>query len=247
MTEMKVPVAVITGAARRIGATIATQLHANGYHIVLHYHHSKETAELLAATLNKQRHNSVICINADLAVTHQLTTIIDSAIKRWGRVDVLVNNASGFFPTPVGNATEQQWDELFASNAKAPFFLSQIAMPFLRKTSGNIINIIDIHAEHTYANYSIYCAAKAALYSLTKNLARDLAPEVRVNGISPGPTIWPEGENALSPEKQILALQRQPLKRLAAPEDIAKTALFLLNTNSLTGEVIHVDAGRCLV
>jgi pteridine reductase len=247
MPEKAVPVALVTGAARRIGAAIVRELHQHGYHLVLHYYQSNREAEIIATELNLIRANSVAILNADLRNIAQLPLLIKSAVKQWGRLDVLINNASSFYATPIGKITEQQWDELFATNAKAPFFLCQAALPYLHITQGNIINIIDIHAQHTYLHYSVYASAKAALYSLTKNMARELAPNIRVNGISPGPSIWPEGNNALSEEKKARVLERQPLKHLADPKDIAKAALFLLQNFSVTGEVIRVDAGRALI
>jgi pteridine reductase len=247
MPEIAVPVALVTGAARRIGAAIVRELHQRGYHIVLHFFQSKRDAEIIAAELNQIRANSVVIVNADLRNVAHLPLLIQNAVKPWGRLDVLINNASEFYTTPIGNVSEQQWDALFATNVKAPFFLCQAALPYLQNTQGNIINIIDIHAQHTYLHYSIYCSAKAALYSLTKNMARELAPTIRVNGISPGPSIWPEGDNALSEEKKTRVLERQPLKHLAHPLDIAKAAIFLLQNLSITGEVIRVDAGRALI
>lgn len=247
MTEIVAPVALVTGAARRIGAAIVKALHAKGYRIVLHYHQSRQEAETLATTLNQIRPDSVITVSADLILISKLNDLINLPINHWGRLDVLVNNASGYFSTPVGKITEQQWDELFASNAKAPFFLSQTALPYLRKTKGSIVNIIDIHSAHTYLNHSIYCSAKAALHSLTKNLAREFAPDIRVNGVSPGPSVWPEGENALSKEKQVTIIERQPLKRLADLHDIAKAVVFFIENQSITGQILAVDGGRSLI
>ncbi|NJN46316.1 MAG: pteridine reductase [Candidatus Competibacteraceae bacterium] len=237
--------ALITGSAQRIGAVIARTLHQAGMNIALHYRSSKQAAETLSAELNTLRPGSVLLLQADLQDTGHLATLVEQAASRWHGLDLLVNNASSFYPTPLENATEAQWDELFASNLKAPFFLAQAATPYLRKKQGNIINMADIHAQHPLRQHTIYCAAKAGLVMLTQSLARELAPAVRVNAIAPGAILWPEqGANETT---QANILSRIALQRAGTPEEIAQTVLFLIRAGSyITGQVIAVDGGRTL-
>ena len=238
-------VALITGAAHRIGAEMARQLHSKGMNIALHYRHSKQPAETLAAELNNQRPDSVILIQADLLETKSLPDVIAEACKPWQRLDVLINNASTFYPTEIGAATEDDWDDLIGSNLKAPFFLAQAAAPELTKHSGCIINIIDIHSQRPMKGYPIYSAAKAGLAMLTMSLARELGPAVRVNGVAPGAILWPEHE--LDDQAKNEILDRTALKRQGSPEDIAKTALFLIqDADYISGQIINVDGGRTL-
>ncbi len=244
-TDLTEEVALITGAAHRIGAEIARQLHRAGMNIALHYRHSKDKAETLAAELNKQRPDSVILIQADLLKTKTLPEVIAAASKPWQRLDVLINNASTFYPTEIGKATEEDWDDLIGSNLKAPFFLAQAAAPELTKHNGCIINIIDIHSQRPMKGFPIYSAAKAGLAMLTMSLARELGPDVRVNGVAPGAILWPEHE--LEPQAKNEILDRTALKRQGAPEDIAKTALFLIrDADYISGQIINVDGGRTL-
>lgn len=184
--------ALVTGAARRIGAEIVRRLHAAGYHIVLHYHRSAADAEALCRELNAVREDSVHLLQADLRETGGLNDFVQRAAAVWGGLDVLVNNASAFYPTPLGTVTEDQWNDLLGSNLKAPFFLVQTAAPYLRERKGCIVNIGDIHADRPLENYTVYCVAKAGLAAMTRALAKELAPDIRVNGVAPGAILWPE-------------------------------------------------------
>lgn len=238
-------VALITGAARRIGAAIARRLHGDGYDLALHYRSSHADMEALLAELNAKRPGSVIALQADLAAFDRLPELIAKTVGRFGRLDALINNASGFYPTPIGSAAPAQWDELFASNARAPLFLAQAAAPHLRASRGGIVNLGDIHGEKPLANHPIYCMAKAALLMLSKSLALDLAPHVRVNAIAPGAILWPEGHADEAAQSAILA--HTPLLRLGTPEEIAGVVSWLLGDASyVTGQTIHVDGGRHL-
>ncbi len=238
-------VALITGAAHRIGAEIARTLHAAGMNIALHYRSSSQNADKLAAELNAVRANSVQLVQGDLLNLNDLTRIVEEATIAWQRLDVLINNASTFYPTEVGSATEEQWNDLMGTNLKAPFFLSQAAYPHLKQTHGCIVNIVDIHAQRPMKGFPIYSAAKAGLQMMTMSLARELGPEVRVNGVAPGAILWPEHEMDDSTKADILG--RTALKRQGSPQDIAKTALFLIkDADYISGQVISVDGGRSL-
>jgi len=240
------PVALITGAARRIGKVIAQHLHAANYNLVLHYRHSSNEMNELYDELEPKRPGSIFTISADLANIDQLPSIIERGFERFGRLDALINNASGFYPTPIGTITATQWNELFASNAQAPLFLSQAAAPFLKLTQGSIVNMVDIYAENPLSGHTVYCMAKAALRMMTLSLARELAPEIRVNGIAPGAVLWPEGTDKSYADKQKM-IAATPLKRLGSAEDIAKATLYLLHDAPfVTGEIIHLDGGRRL-
>ena len=236
-------VALITGAARRIGAAIARRLHADGYDLALHYRSSKAEMDALLDELNTARQDSVIALQADLAQFDRLPELVARTVGRFGRMDALVNNASGFYPTPMGSATPAQWDELFASNARAPFFLAQAAAPHLRAARGGIVNLGDIHGEKPLAHHPIYCMAKAALLMLNKSLALELAPEVRVNAIAPGAILWPDHPTDEAAQAAILA--RTPLPRMGSTEEIAAAVSWLLNEASyVTGQTLHIDGGR---
>jgi len=227
-------VVLITGAAHRIGATTARMLHAEGLNILLHYRNSR----------NAIRADSVHLIQADLHDTAKLPALIEQAIQIWGRLDVLINNASSFYATPIGTVTETQWEDLIGSNLKAPFFLSQAAAPYLRQQHGCIVSIVDIHAERPLKEFPVYSMAKAGLVMLTKSLACELGPEVRVNAVAPGAILWPEnlGEN----EKQKI-ISRTFLKRQGAPDDIARAILYLIrDAGYMSGQVLTVDGGRSL-
>jgi pteridine reductase len=237
-------VVLITGAAHRIGATTARMLHAEGMNILLHYRNSRDAAETLQTELNAIRTDSVQLIQADLHDTANLPALVEQAINIWGRLDVLINNASSFYSTPIGTVTETQWDDLIGSNLKAPFFLSQAAAPYLRQQQGCIISIVDIHAERPLKEFPVYSMAKAGLVMLTKSLACELGPEVRVNAVAPGAILWPEnlGEN----EKQKI-ISRTFLKRQGAPDDIARAILYLIrDAGYMSGQVLTVDGGRSL-
>lgn len=240
------PVALVTGAARRIGATIARHLHAAGYDVALHYRSSSADVETLMAELERGRMESTLALQADLADVDALAPLIVSVIERFGRLDALVNNASAFYPTPVGAATPQQWDELFGANARAPFFLAQAAAPHLAAHGGAIVNLIDIYAERPLPDHAIYCMSKAALALMTKALARDLAPTVRVNGVAPGAVLWPDAGKTAA--EQAAMIERTPLKRTGTPDDVASAVLWLVrDATFVTGEIVRVDGGRHIV
>ncbi|MHB1059411.1 MAG: pteridine reductase [Rhodanobacter sp.] len=239
------PVALITGAGRRVGAVIARTLHAAGYDLALHYRHSADDARALADELESGRSGSTLLLQAELADLPALPAMIGQLLAHYGRLDALVNNASAFFPTPLGTATPQQWNELFASNAQAPFFLSQAAIPALRAARGGIVNLIDIYAERPLAQHAVYCMAKAAHAAMTRSLALELGPEIRVNGVSPGAVMWPSDGKPYDDQQAMLA--RTPLQRAGAPEDVAGAVLWLLrDAPFVTGQIIRVDGGRTL-
>lgn len=239
------PVALITGAARRVGADIARTLHAAGYDVALHCRRSTTEAATLADELENRRPGSTLVLRAELADLDALPALIDAAVARFGRLDALINNASAFYPTPVGTATAAQWNELFASNAQAPFFLAQAAAPALREAQGAIVNLVDIYAERPLADHPIYCMAKAALAAMTRSLALDLAPAVRVNGIAPGAVMWPSDGKPYDDQQAMLA--RTPLKRAGSPQDVADAVLWLLRgAPFVTGQILRIDGGRTL-
>jgi pteridine reductase len=243
---MSTPVALITGAGRRIGAAIAQALHSRGYRVILHYRESATEARELAQSLNSERADSAKCLQADLNAHKQVTQLAQEALTLWDRVDLLVNNASSFYPTPLGTATEQQWNDLMASNLKAPFFLSQALAEALAENEGSIINIADIHGERPMPKHSIYSIAKAGNMMLTKTLAMELAPKVRVNGIAPGAVLWPENA-AGGLEEQPHALENIPMQTLGGAESIANAVLYLAQEPSyVTGHILTVDGGRSL-
>lgn len=239
-------VVLITGAARRLGAATARELHARGWRVLVHHRDSANPAEALAAELNGRRPDSCRVIAADLARDDDIARLAASAMAAWNRVDALVNNASSFYPTPVGESTPGQWDDLFASNARAPFFLAQALLPSLRARRGSIIGLLDIHAERALRGHTLYCMAKAAHAMLIESLAKELAPDIRVNGIAPGAILWPaKGDPDAAAQKRIL--DGIPLARLGTPQDIARTIAFLLeDAPYLTGQIISVDGGRRL-
>lgn len=238
-------VVLITGAAHRIGATTARLLHATGANIVLHYRASRKGALALQEELNAQRENSVILVQADLLQTEKLTALVREAKEAWGRLDVLVNNASTFYPTAIGEVGENEWNDLIGSNLKAPFFLAQAAAPHLKRARGCIVNIVDIHADRPLRGHPVYSIAKAGLVMLTKALAGELGPEVRVNAIAPGAILWPENDMDEVTKQRIVS--RTFLKRQGTPNDIAKAALFLIRDADYTsGQVLTIDGGRSL-
>jgi len=238
-------VILVTGAARRIGAAIVTCLHANGARVAIHYRSSGDEAESLASRLNGVRARSALAVQSDLLDVNSLPSLIAAVIDWGGRLDGLVNSASNFYPTPVGNIDEEQWDELVGSNLKAPLFLSQAAASHLCDSSGAIVNIVDIHAQRPLRDHSVYGSAKAGLAMLTRSLAKDLAPEVRVNGVAPGAILWPE--NGMTESVQQSILDQIPLQRAGTPEDIAGCVLYLLrDATYVTGQIIPVDGGRSI-
>jgi len=239
------PVALITGAARRLGAAIARHLHGAGYDLALHYRGSAVEMRALAAELDASRAGSVLTLQADLAEFDRIPELVAQAIGRFGRLDALVNNASGFAPTPIGATTPAQWEALFAANARAPFFLAQAAAPHLAAARGAIVNLADIYAERPLRGHTVYCMAKAALVMATKSLALELAPDVRVNAIAPGAILWAEHDSSDAKKSALLA--RTPLARTGTPEEVAEAVRWLLQDATYsTGQVVRLDGGRLL-
>jgi pteridine reductase len=238
-------VALVTGAALRIGAAIASELHANGANVAIHYRGSADAAKKLADDLNAVRPASAATFQADLNATRELPELVAAVCDWGGRLDILINNASSFYPTPPGEITEANWDDLIGSNLKAPLFLSQAAIAQLRKQRGVIINIVDVHAQRPLKNHAVYGSAKAGLAMLTRSLAKDLAPDIRVNGVSPGAILWPE--NDMSDAVKDTILQQIPMQRAGEPRDIAGCVLYLVQDASyVTGQIISVDGGRSI-
>ncbi|MGR9013008.1 MAG: pteridine reductase [Gammaproteobacteria bacterium] len=236
---------LITGAAKRIGAACARLLHSEGCNVFLHYRSSAAEAEQLCDELNRIRPGSARIMQADLLNMSELEALVEEAETAWGGIDVLVNNASSFYPTAVGNTTEAQWDELLGSNLKAPFFLAQALAKTIADNKGCIVNIVDIHAERGLSGYPVYSIAKAGLAAMTKVLAKELGPAVRVNGVAPGAILWPD--NDLSESAKMEILQRVTLKRSGEPIEIAKAVLFLIkDADYITGQIVTVDGGRTL-
>ncbi|UJP05969.1 MAG: pteridine reductase [Nitrosomonas sp.] len=244
---MQNQVILVTGGAKRVGASICRRLHALGARLIVHYRSSFAEAKALQDELNRIRPDSAGLVQGDLLDTELLPELIEKAAQRYDRLDVLINNASSFFPTSLQHCNLDNWNDLIGSNLRAPLFLSQAAAPHLRKHSGCIVNIIDIHTERPLKNYVIYNAAKGGLQSLTKSLAVEMAPEVRVNGVSPGAILWPE-ENEWNDEAARQAIIANTLlKRCGEPDDIAKTVQFLIaDAPYITGQIIAVDGGRSI-
>ena len=235
--------ALITGAARRVGATIARKLHAAGANIVLHYRSSAEPAEALAGELNEVRPNSVVLVEADLLDPSQLQALPAIATSNFGTLDILVNNASTFYPTPMGDITEIDWNDLIGTNLKAPLFLSQAASTALRISNGLIVNIADIHGTRPLSRHPVYSIAKAGVIMLTQSLARELGPSIRVNAVAPGPVMWPE--DGMDKELQAKSVDRTALKRPGSPDDVARAVLFFATEAPyITGQILAVDGGR---
>lgn len=240
-------VVLITGGARRVGAAISRALHAGGANLMIHYRRSVAEARALQAELNATRTDSVALVQADLLNPGALTPLVLETVSRFGRLDVLINNASSFFPTPVGEITAENWDDLVGTNLKIPLFLSQAAAPHLRKSGGSIINIIDIHADRPMKNHVVYSTAKGGLVTLTRSLAAELGPEIRVNGLSPGPILWPEDERWSDELARQRIVNQTLLKRVGEPGDVARAARFLVyDAPYITGQIIAVDGGRSI-
>ncbi len=238
---------LVTGAARRIGAAIARRLHAEGASLVLHCHRSRSEAQGLAQALNAARAGSCAVVEADLNRTEALPRLAEDAARAFGRLDALVNNASSFYPTPFGLIEAAQWDDLVGTNLRAPLFLAQAAAGALREARGAIVNIVDIHAERPLDDYLVYTVAKAGLAALTRSLAVEMAPEVRVNGVAPGAILWPEDERRFPAEERIRIVGQTPLERIGSPEDVAGAVKYLLfDAPFVTGEILRVDGGRSL-
>lgn len=242
------PTALVTGGAQRIGAAIVRELHRRGFTIALHYRSSADAAEALADSLNRERPDSCRCYRADLTSLGEIEALaakVSTHLKTG--LQLLVNNASSFEPTPFGEAQEADFDAMLASNLKGPFFLTQALLPLLRTGQGNIVNIIDTHVQRPLNRFSAYCAAKAGLESLTRSLALELGPDIRVNGVAPGAILWPEDDTAYDSASREAMLARTPLQRLGDPEDIARAVAFLATEAPfITGQVIAVDGGRLL-
>jgi pteridine reductase len=237
--------ALITGGARRVGAQIVRTFHAAGANVVIHCHRSRAQADALAAELQTARAGSVLVVTADLLDVLQLPALVRATCDRFASLDILVNNASTFYPTLLGSITAQQWDDLLGSNLRAPTFLSQAAAPQLRRAKGLVLNMVDIHGMRPLRDHLVYSTAKAGLMMLTRSLARELAPDVRVNGIAPGPVLWPEG--GLDEPSKANILDQTPMHRSGSPDDIARAALFFAtNAPFVTGQILAVDGGRSI-
>ena len=245
MTDEYKKWALVTGGGKRIGATIAETLHNKGFNVAIHYNSSCDAADQLCAQLNAKKQDSSIAIGADLIDQDSLENLIPSLIEKTKRLDVLINNASTFYPTPIEKITLEDWENLLGTNLKAPLFLSKYAAKYLKQSQGIIINIIDIHSKKPLKEHPIYSSAKSGLAMLTRSLASDLAPDIRVNGISPGLILWPENNPSEQVKNNIL--QQIPLKKIGNSKDIANCALFLIeDAPYITGEIIAVDGGRSM-
>ncbi|CAG0937788.1 glucose 1-dehydrogenase [Gallionellaceae bacterium] len=244
---MQGKVVLVTGGAKRVGAAICRRLHAAGANIALHYRSSKDEAQALASELNHLRPHSVMTVRADLLHLHDLAGMVQQCVQHFGRLDALVNNASSFFPVPLSEITEAEWNDLVGTNLKAPLFLAQAAADDLRHSRGAIVNIVDIHAERPMHGHLLYSVAKAGLAGLTRALAQELAPQIRVNAVSPGVIIWPESADWADEERRRKIIAHTLLKREGEPDDIAKAVQFLLNDAPyITGQIISVDGGRSI-
>ncbi len=237
---------LITGGAKRIGRQMAISLHAAGHNIVVHYRSSTGAASELVAELNAEREDSAIALQGDLLDTRSIPSLIAKAVEAFGGLDVLINNASTFYPTPIELLQDEFWNDLVGSNLKAPAYMVKACVPHIRNRNGSIINIVDIHARKPMANHPIYCSAKAGLEMLTMSLARDLAPEIRVNGVSPGAILWPENDNGMADQQEVL--EKIPMGRMGQPQDVANLVRFLVDEGDyITGQIIAVDGGRSVV
>jgi len=240
-------VALVTGGAKRVGAAICRRLHAQGANLMLHHRVSVAEARALQHELNARRTGSVALIQADLLKSASLPDLVKTTVSQFGSLDILINNASSFFATAIGDINEQAWEDLIGTNLKAPLFLSQAAAGELRKRHGCIVNIVDIHAEFPMKNYVVYSVAKGGLLALTRSLARELGPEVRVNGVAPGTILWPEDNNWSDEISRQRVINQTALKRIGDPDDIAKAVEFLVTAAPyVTGQVIAVDGGRSI-
>jgi pteridine reductase len=247
MLNTPVKVAIVTGGAKRVGAYIVRTLHTQGFQVLIHCYQSYEAAQQLCQTLNQQRSDSAQVYTADLKNTQSLPQLIQAVIDKWGRLDVLINNAATFDAVPLEKMDLATWQSTLASNLNAPFFLSLAAAPYLRKTQGCIVNMADIRAIKPLKNYTAYCISKAGVIMMTKSLAKEWAPDIRVNAIAPGIVLWPDHTTPQEAIQQQRIIARTPLKRAGTPEDIAQTVLFLIQKAPyITGQTIHVEGGRLL-
>ena len=236
---------LVTGAARRIGAAIARRLHGAGANVVLHCHRSRGDAERLKDELDSARAASAAVVQADLLDLARLPSLLEESAAAFGRLDALVNNASSFYPTPFGAIGEDEWNDLVGSNLRAPLFLSQAAAPWLRESRGSIVNLVDIHAERPLKDFVVYSLAKAGLAGLTRALALELGPEVRVNGVAPGAILWPDGDEHFAPSEKGRIIDQTPLRRIGSPEDVAGAVKYLIfDAPFVSGQIIAVDGGR---
>lgn len=241
------PVALITGAAHRLGAHTARKLHQRGWNVAIHCRSRREQATTLADELNTLRHDSARVVQADLSRADEVEALAQEAMAQWQRLDALVNNASVFYPNPVAEATLADWDTVMHTNLRAPFLLLQACLPALKQHSGAVVNLIDIYSERPLTDHPLYCASKAGLASMTRSWAKDLAPDIRVNGVSPGAILWPEGDAAIDESYQQSILAKTPLARTGTPDDIAGAIVFLIcDAPFITGQILSVDGGRSL-
>ncbi|AOY90036.1 pteridine reductase [Marinobacter salinus] len=241
------PVVLVTGSAHRLGARTAQVLHERGWRLVIHYRSREKQASALVASLNGIRPDSATAIQADLSQMDEVRKLGEQAVARWGRLDGLVNNASVFYPNPTPEATGEDWDTVLHTNLRAPFFLLQACLSALQKNGGCVVNLIDIYSEKPLADHPLYCASKSGLAALTRSWAKDLAPAIRVNGVSPGAILWPEGEAAMDENHQRAILEKTPLAQTGTPDDIARTIAFLMcDAPFITGQILAVDGGRSL-
>lgn len=241
-------VALITGAAKRVGSVIAETLHGQGFKVIIHYRGSEQEAVALRDRLNAKRVNSAAIVQADLLIVAEFEHFAQQVIGHFGRLDALVNNASSFYPTPIGQITETDWDDLIGSNVKAPVFLAQAFAAELKKNAGAIVNIADIHAERPMRNHLVYNVGKAGLVAATRSLARELGPEVRVNAVAPGANVWPEDMSFIDQAARQRIVDYSILKRNGSPEDIAAAVKFLImDAHFVTGHILAVDGGRSIV
>lgn len=242
---MQGKVILITGGAKRVGAAICRRLHGEGASLMIHYRSSAAEAEALRDELNRNRPDSAALVQGDLHDIDRMPQLVDAAVQRFGRLDVLINNASSFYPTAVGEIVEKDWHDLLGTNLKAPLFLAQAAAQALRHSHGCIVNIADIHAERPMKSYVVYSIAKAGLVALTKSLAHELGPEVRVNAVAPGPIMWPEGDRTFDDQERRRIIAHTLLKREGTPDDIARAVSYLIkDAPYVTGTVLPVDGGR---
>lgn len=244
---MAAPVVLITGAAHRLGAHTAEILHGRGWNVVIHYRNRQQQARQLVDKLNRERADSATSVQADLTSADDLARLATTACQHWQRLDGLINNASVFYPNPTESASEDDWQSIMGANLKAPFFLLKHCLPALRKTSGSVVNLIDIYSEKPLQDHPLYCASKAGLAALTRSWAMDLAPDIRVNGVSPGAILWPEGDAEVNPAHQQAILDKTPLARTGTPDDIAGAITYLMcDAPFVTGQILSVDGGRSL-
>lgn len=247
MSDKTAPVALITGAAHRLGARTAERLHQRGWRVIIHYRSRAQQARKLVDGFNARRRGSAVALQADLTDVEAVEDLARSAIATWERLDGLINNASVFYPNPTAEATAEDWDRILHTNLRAPFVLGQACLSALRGSHGSIVNMIDIYSERPLADHPLYCSSKAGLAMLTKSWAKDLAPEVRVNGVSPGAILWPEGDGIIDAGYQRAILAKTPLARTGNPDDIAGAVVFLLcDAPFFTGQILSVDGGRSL-